>query len=85
MKFRAQFKYDCDRLHQVIKGGLIKFMKDLCSLNSSESSDLLKEVLEEAVDFIGNLYNKIFRTRLLSTTVFEDSSLTIFTGTSLGR
>ena len=56
-----------------IKTFVIKFMKDMCSL--SGESDMTTEILRHSELLMSNLYNKMFRTNLLSTTIFEDNSL----------
>ena len=57
---------------------MIKFMKNLITFNNSLS--IVNEIIKHSVAFLNNLYNKIFRTNLLKTTVFEDHSINIFEG-----
>lgn len=54
-------------------------MKNLITFNSSLT--IVNEIIKHSVAFLNNLYNKIFRTNLLKTTVFEDHSINIFEGT----
>lgn len=53
-------------------------MKNLITFNNSLS--IVNEIIKHSVAFLNNLYNKIFRTNLLKTTVFEDHSINIFEG-----
>lgn len=77
IQFIELFRFETEQLKGAIKSSIIPFMKKLCTLCDS-NSQILKEVTLSALNFVSNLYNKIFRTRILQTSVFEDSSLTVF-------
>jgi len=76
MQFMSTFKFDTDCLKESIRKYLIRFMKNVCMINET-NSDLVEELINNSITFMSNLYNKIFRTNLLSTTVFEDSSMVV--------
>jgi hypothetical protein len=82
MQFIETFKYETDSLKDSIRKYLIRFMKNVCMLNTT-NSDIVVELINNSITFMSNLYNKVFRTKLLSTTVFEDSSLVVLVSISL--
>lgn len=69
MQFIANFKYDAEGLKESIRKYLIRFMKNICMLTNT-NTDIVVELINNSISFMSNLYNKIFRTKLLSTTVF---------------
>jgi hypothetical protein len=81
LKFIELFRYEADKLKEIIRTYVIKFMKNLITFNSEYS--IVPEIIRHSIAFLNNLYNKIFRTNLMRTTVFEDSSIKIFEGKSL--
>jgi hypothetical protein len=56
-------------------------MKSLANFNTHE--DIVRQILKHSISWMNNLYNKIFRTKLLKTSIFEDPSFTVFEGTQL--
>lgn len=76
LKFSQIFRYEADRLRDAICNSIIKFVKGL--VNYSNENATVREIYRHSLAFLNNLYNKIFRTGLLKTNVFEDPSINIF-------
>lgn len=68
LKFIHTFKYDATTLKRSIKDYLMKFMRNMINFNTQFA--VVQEVVKHAVSFLNNLYNKIFRTNILKTSVF---------------
>jgi hypothetical protein len=79
LKFLQLFRYEADRLKEVIRGSVIRFVKGLVNFNSETT--IVREIYRHSLAFLNNLYNKIFRTNLLRPSVFEDASINIFEST----
>ena len=73
LRFISTYQYDAPKLEKHIRGYLLRYLRAMVNLKSQLK--VVGEIVRHSISLVTNLYNKSFRTALIKTTVFEDSSL----------